>query len=171
MIPLPVLETERLILRGIREDDAPRIAHLNGNSEVMRYVRPPDRWGVAYHWALERARRQYPPFGFWIIEDRDGGWHGFALFQPLPDTDEVEIGYRLPKSSWGRGIATEATQRLIAHGFTATRARRICAVAYLDNIGSVKVLEKCGLAHRGTIAAYGFDALPFFVLERDSFGK
>jgi len=166
MTSLPILETDRLILRGFREDDAPRIAHLNTDPEIMRYVRPADNWGVAYHWALEKARRQRPPFGFWIIEDRMSGWHGFALFQPLPGTDELEIGFRLPKTSWGRGVASEAAARLIRHGFEATEVPRICAVAYLENTGSVSVLQKCGLEHRGTIAAYGFDALPFFVLDR-----
>ena len=121
---------------------------------------------MAYHWALEKARRQTPSFGFWIIEDRKGVWHGFALFQPLPGTDEVEIGFRLSKSSWGLGIASEAAVRLIRHGFEVTDVPRICAVAYLENIGSVKVLQKCGLVHRGTIAAYGFETLPFFVLDR-----
>ena len=141
---------------------------MNTDPEIMRYVRPPDPWGVAYHWALEKARRQSPPFGFWSIEDRHGGWHGFAECQILPGTDEVEIGYRLPRTSWGKGIATEAALAVIGHGFAATDARRICAVVDLENTGSLNVLQKCGLEHRGTIAAYGFDALPFFVRDRQN---
>jgi RimJ/RimL family protein N-acetyltransferase len=60
-------------------------------------------------------------------------------------TDEVDIGFRFFKAVWNQGFATEAAQKCIELGFDSFGIKRIVGRAMVDNIASVKVLEKLGL--------------------------
>ena len=161
--------TRRLRLRRWRAEDAPRLAALNADAEVMRYI---GSGAPAYHEALAEAEAfvAAPPDGplaRWAIEDRaDGAFHGWVGLLPFDDTDEVEIAFRLARASWGRGIATEAARRVIDHGFADLHLARIVAVTAPGNRASRRVLEKLGLEHRGHRTAYGVAGCWYCVLTR-----
>lgn len=72
------------------------------------------------------------------------GW--FAL-RPHDDgsPDDAELGYRLRRSAWGRGYATEGSRALIRKGFTELGMRRVFATTMTVNAGSRRVMEKAGL--------------------------
>lgn len=107
-----------------------------------------------------------PGLGFWAIEERDGGRvAGAVILKPLGDTDEIEVGYHLALDSWGRGIATEAAQGALRHGFDTVGLQRIVAVVNEDNAASLRVVAKLGMRHQGRRRHYGFD-LEYFALTR-----
>lgn len=76
-----------------------------------------------------------------------GQFIGNALLQPLPETDEIEIGYHLVPAFWGHGYATEAAAALLDHGFRTLGLSRIVAVVLPENERSQRVLKRLGLPY------------------------
>jgi RimJ/RimL family protein N-acetyltransferase len=161
--------TERLILRGWRRADIEPLAAMNADPEVMRHIGSCARPAAE---ALAEARHivadaRGGPYGLWAVEElANAAFHGWAGLFPLEAGPEIEIAYRLPRASWGRGIATEAAARLVAHGFTDLGLDRIIAVTAPENQRSRRVLEKLGLAFQDTRRAYGIDGCLYYVLTR-----
>ncbi|MFQ5957756.1 MAG: GNAT family N-acetyltransferase [Alphaproteobacteria bacterium] len=163
------LFTNRLRLRGLRAADAPHLAAMSADPEVMRYVGSGVR---TYENALAEAQRLVAEerddgLGLWAIEERStGDFHGRVGLLPLDDSDEIEVAYRLPRTSWGRGIATEAAGCLIVYGFDDLGLDEIVAVTSPDNAASRRVLEKLGLEHRSARTVYGVEGCWYYVLSR-----
>jgi len=70
---------------------------------------------------------------------------GFCGLQPLPETDEIEIGWWLARAWWGRGLATEAARAALHEGFTRAGLDRIVAIAQPANTASIRIMEKLGM--------------------------
>ncbi len=164
--------TERLRLRGWRRGDAPALAAMNADPEVMRYI---GSGAKPYAEALERAEslvRDAPGdgLGLWAIEEwaieesGTGVFHGWAGLFPLDDTQEIELAYRLVTSSWGRGIATESARPMLAYGFDELRLDLIAAVTAPKNRASRRVLDKLGFAYQGLRSAYGVEGCCYYTL-------
>ncbi len=141
--------TKRFRLRPLEQSDSHWIALLNADRDVMRYI---GAEVLSYEQALRQAEcmiamdMRSPRLGFWVVEDLvTAEVHGWTALKYLIGTTEIEIGFRLNRPSWGRGIATEAGNRLLAHGFDDLRIDRIVGVAMTGNVPSVRVLEKIGL--------------------------
>jgi len=152
----PTFETPRLRLRPLAAPDEADLVALDSDPEVMRYVGSPG--GVRSRAeTVERARLRiretgqgvYEPLGFWRIESRSGAFHGVAALIRMPDADDVEIAYRLARSAWGQGIATEAAGALLAHALGPLALTRVVAVTYPENHASQRVLDKLGFERRG----------------------
>ena len=78
------------------------------------------------------------------------GWFHFRPGKGAP-VDEPDLGYRLRKSAWGKGYATEGSRALIEKGFTELGVRRVVASTMAVNTRSRRVMEKAGLIFvRGT---------------------
>ncbi len=163
------LLTPRLRLRGFRDDDLPALVAMNRDPEVMRYIRAVGSEAEEIRKASALiADNQDKPLGIWAVEGRDDRrFHGAAMLLPLPQSDDIEVGYRLVKAAWGRGIATEAALRLRDYGFGEIGLEEIVAVADPGNAASHSVLRKLGLSFRGLRRAYDVDGLHFFGLRRD----
>jgi RimJ/RimL family protein N-acetyltransferase len=87
-------------------------------------------------------------FGFWAaIEKSSGDFLGWIHFRARPGTspDQPELGYRLHKSAWGKGYATEGSRALIDKGFAEQGVQRVTAETMVVNTASRRVMEKCGL--------------------------
>jgi RimJ/RimL family protein N-acetyltransferase len=149
------LETERLLLRRFTESDVANLHDLHGDPEVMRFVnggRPVPR-DVTREETLPRFLRAYERFegfGVWAtIERSTGEFVGWFEFYPRKDTvpEEVELGYRLRRSAWGKGFATEGSRALIRKGFTELGVRRVVAETMAVNTASRRVMEKSGLTY------------------------
>ncbi len=76
----------------------------------------------------------------------------------MPDGDEVEVAYRLARSAWGQGIATEAAGALVAHALGPLGLPRVVAVTYPANHASQRVLDKLGFERRGIREYKGVEA-------------
>ncbi len=155
------LETARLVLRRFTEADEDNLFELNGDPEVMRFLGggPTPRAAVrtriipTFLGYYERS----DGFGFWAaVESTTGQFVGWFHFRPpLPGSDSLagrdgdgvaELGYRLRRSAWGKGYATEGSRALIAKGFTEFGVQRVVAETQAGNWGSRRVLEKSGLS-------------------------
>ena len=147
------LETERLVLRRFTEADGDNLFDLDGDPDVMHFLNGgiPTPRDVIHNEILPRFLRYYERndgYGFWAaIEKSTGDFLGWFGFRPpeASGPDEVELGYRLRKSAWGRGYATEGARALIRKGFTERGVQRVFATTYQDNLASRRVMEKAGL--------------------------
>ncbi len=83
-------------------------------------------------------------------------------------TVEVEIGYRLPQSAWGKGYATEGAAALLRYGFETVGLDRIIGLTYPANKPSQRVLEKIGMKYQGMGHYFDLD-LRYYVAERADF--
>ncbi len=120
--------------------------------------------------------------GIWCVHQRETGEKlGTSILLPLPieedDTDwslleedrypdaEIEVGFMLKRSAWGKGYATEACRRLVQFAFEETELDEIVAVTDPRNAASQEVLRKCGLRDEGLRRAYA-DECPAFRISR-----
>jgi RimJ/RimL family protein N-acetyltransferase len=147
------LETERLVLRRFTMADADDLVNLDADPDVMRYITggvPTSRDEIETEVlpAFLDYYQRYAGFGFWAaMEKATGEFLGWFHFRPGPDAapGEVELGYRLRKSAWGKGYATEGSRALIRKGFTEFGVQRVVAEAMAINAASRRVMEKAGL--------------------------
>ena len=148
-------ETARLHLRRPRLDDAEPFAVINSDPEVARFV----------NWAgpLSRAesdlllRKQIDHwddhgFGWWMADLRETGeLIGFVgLSHPTslpPLAEEVEVGWRLARAHWGKGLATEGGREAVRHGFEELGRERLVSIIDRDNAPSLAVARKLGFTH------------------------
>jgi RimJ/RimL family protein N-acetyltransferase len=147
------LETERLLLRRFTEADVPNLVELDSDPEVMRFInggRPTPREEVENELlpAFLGHYERYAGYGFWAaIEKSSGRFLGWFHLRPYHEAApaEVELGYRLRRSAWGQGYATEGSGALIEKGFAELGAERVFASTMVVNVASRRVLEKAGL--------------------------
>ncbi|WP_375494088.1 GNAT family N-acetyltransferase [uncultured Jatrophihabitans sp.] len=150
---VPVLRTERLILRGWRAADLEPFAELNADPVVMRHFPAPlDR--AASDALVERIRAGFAEngFGLWAVEVIDGpAFIGFVgLARPRFDAHfmpAVEIGWRLAANSWGRGYATEAARAAARYGFVTSQLPEIVSFTAVPNVASQRVMQRLGMTH------------------------
>ena len=109
------LETERLVLRHFTEDDVDNLVELDGDPEVMHFInggRPTPREEIASDVlpAFLGYYERFEGYGFWAAVDKSTGrflgWFHFRPARGAP-AGEIELGYRLRRSAWGQGYATE----------------------------------------------------------------
>jgi RimJ/RimL family protein N-acetyltransferase len=152
------LETERLLIRPWRHEDADRLLDLLSRLEVVKWLGDGEPVLMKdldeAHTRVNRyAERDDPPLGMWAVERRsDGVVLGTVLLLTLPNDEhgEVEIGWHLHPDAWGHGYATEAARAVLAHGF-AGGLPEIIAVAHTDNHASIAVMRRLGMEDRGTV--------------------
>jgi RimJ/RimL family protein N-acetyltransferase len=152
------LETERLVLRRFTEADVDNLFDLDSDPDVMRFITggkqtPRD---VIRKETLPRILHYYERFegfGFWaVIEKSTAEFLGWFHLRPQEGScpEEVELGYRLKKSAWGKGYATEGSRALIRKGFTELGVRRVVAQTMAVNTASRRVMERVGLTLQRT---------------------
>jgi RimJ/RimL family protein N-acetyltransferase len=163
-------ETDRLRLRRARAGDAARLATLNADPEVMRYIGSGARPGGL---ARAEAAAWLDAAGchIRIIEDRASGEvHGWVALLPFDQGRAVELAYRLARPSWGRGIASEAARAMVGYAFAPLGAGlgldRLAAITHPDNRASRRVLDKLGFRQRGSRTVQGIAGVLYYVLER-----
>ncbi|WP_197322118.1 GNAT family N-acetyltransferase [Saccharomonospora sp. NB11] len=147
--------TQRMVLRRFTPADADALAALHGDAEVMRFIDngrpvPADVVREDTLPALIADYTRFDGLGVFAAETRtDGtflGWFEFRPHDPA-NLDDVELGYRLHRAHWGRGLATEGSRALLRKGFTELGIRRVWATTMTVNHASRRVLEKAGLRY------------------------
>jgi RimJ/RimL family protein N-acetyltransferase len=163
-----VIETNRLLLRTFTEDDAALIYELNLDPDVIRYTHDPIKDLAHASEILEKVIiSQYALYnhGRWAVHVKATleflGWCGLKY---LAELNEIDLGFRFKKEGWGKGYATEAAYASIQYGFEKIGLQRIVARAEIDNIGSWKVLEKCGMTYIGDEEADRYQVKAYEIL-------
>lgn len=162
-----IVETPRLLLRQLTEADAEAVWHLNASPEVLRHVGEPTLNSVDDALAILRTRLlpQYAAYGVgrWaVIQRDDGALVGWCGLKYLPESNEYDLGYRFLERCWGQGYATESAAAVLAWAAThVPPPARVVGRAAVENLGSIRVLQKIGLRfegheqdHDGTVAVY-----------------
>jgi len=161
-----VLETNRLRMRPFLLGDAPCFYHLNADPEVIRHT------GDASFRDEEEARQfildydKYRKYGYgrWtlLLKDKDdfAGWCGLNYNE---DKGETDLGFRLSRSFWNRGYATEAAMACIDNGFEKLKLKRIIGRALKVNTASIRVLEKAGMKYEREFEAHGSKAVLYSI--------
>ena len=154
-----VFETPRLFLRRFTEADAPLIFTLNSDPEIVKYVHEPvlQNEAEAKKILINNILPQYKlNLGRWAIHTKSGyefiGWCGLKYIE---ETGIIDLGYRLLKAAWGKGYATEAAQYTLIYGLKNLKIETITGMAHIENIASIRVLEKIGMRHSGDEAVDG----------------
>ncbi|ASW76256.1 GNAT family acetyltransferase [Chryseobacterium piperi] len=152
------LETERLILRELDENDTERLFLLDSNPEVVKYVgSPPAKDIKESEKMIKMIQQQYKDNGLGrlaVVEKESGlliGWSGLKLL-----TKEIngyknvyELGYRFIPEFWGKGYAVESAKASLDFGFNDLHAKTIYACAHCENDGSNHILRKLGFEKTG----------------------
>ena len=145
------LETPRLRLRQWRESDREPFAALNADAEVMEFfpalLDRPASDAMAERCEALIAQRGW---GLWAVELRGSApFIGYVgLHKPtaeLPFNPCVEIGWRLARPHWGRGLATEAARAALAFAFDTLELPEIVSFTSLPNLRSQAVMRRLGM--------------------------
>lgn len=147
-----IFQTERLVVRSYTEADGEHFFALNGNEEVVRYIRPvSDREQSDTFLARVLADADAQPlYGRWAVEDKVlGDYIGTFAVIPVEGTERMQLGFALLPQNWGKGYATELTSAGLNYIFSHTPINVIYAYAEKPNVNSQKVLRKCGFVQSG----------------------
>lgn len=147
------LTTARLLLRRWRVDDHEPFAALNADPRVMEYfpVRLTRAESDRFIAKIEAGFDQHG-YGLWALELRaTGQFVGFTGLD-IPSfeahfTPAVEVGWRLARSAWGQGYATEAGRESLAFGFDEGRLGEIVSFTSATNVRSQAVMKRIGMTH------------------------
>ena len=154
---LPELETERLLLRKMRLDDAQAMYGYASDPEVTRYVlfethRSVEDSEAFLRFAVEGYERG--DFGGWGVILKDSGEFVGTCGVDVnyaPEHTRAELGYVLSRDHWGRGLMPEAVRAVIRFGFGCIELNRIQARCIAENTASARVMEKAGMTYEGTL--------------------
>jgi RimJ/RimL family protein N-acetyltransferase len=144
-----VLATERLVLRAPCAADIGAIAALANDRRIAaNTARIPHPYGVADAEQFVASANTRDGHACFVI-CLDGAPIGVCGLDPRSDDNDVELGYWLGTSYWGRGFATEAVRAVIDHAFGELEHATLQAGARVSNPASRRVLEKCGFQWTG----------------------
>ena len=158
------IETNRILLRDIELEDAAAMFEMDADPEVHTYLgKSPIQHidqAIAY---IQFVRQQYLDYGIgrWAIVDKEtngfAGWGGLKF-----RTDEVnvytnfyDVGYRLLKRYWGKGLATESAKASLKYAFETKGLDAVYAMAHVENLASRNALLKSGLKITSTVEENG----------------
>jgi RimJ/RimL family protein N-acetyltransferase len=153
LVPQRSLYTERITLVPLADEHLEWEVEVDSDPEVMRYLsgRAATREEVETgHARRIAAAEKVDGLGFWVGLD-DGEFVGWWALQPAhgpdqPDDPRVaDLGYRLLRRHWGKGLASEGARELVSYGFEAIGLDRIIAQTLAVNAGSRGVMERAGL--------------------------
>ncbi len=146
-------ETQRLFFRPWQEDDLSLAQGLWGNASVTQFISR-NAWTVdQVRERLSAEMNSFAEYGlqYWPIFLKEGASHvgccglrPSALAQAANAEKDIELGFHLLPSFWGRGLATEAARSAVALAFETLDAKALFAGHHPRNEGSRRVLEKLG---------------------------
>lgn len=151
IIDLPALSTPRLHFRQLDLNDVDALMEFFNSAEALKFF-PMLKQGErqeAISW-IERMEKRYTDHGvgLWALTDRQtGAFIGQCglLVQDIDGNIELEIGYSLNPSSWGKGYATEAAIACKEYVMKHQLAPSIISIIHVDNVPSQKVAERNGM--------------------------
>lgn len=163
----PILETDRLVLRELNEDDAISILNCFSNNDVLRY------YGQKPLTSTDQVKQIIRNFSMNFNEKRGIKWGielkgkegiiGTIGFQEWSQEHKrADLSYALFPENWGNGYASEAVSKAVTYGFEELDLKRIGAVVFSENKASIKLLTKLGFQKEGVLRNYLYqNGVPF----------
>ena len=147
-----ILETKRLILREMTQDDLPALQGILQDEETMYAYNGAFDEAETQAW-LDRQLSRYAQFGFglWaVVLKESGGMIGQCglTMQPWRGDEVLEVGYLFNRAFWHHGYATEAARGCMEYAFDLLGAREVCSIIRETNLPSRRVAERNGMTVR-----------------------
>jgi ribosomal-protein-alanine N-acetyltransferase len=158
---LPILETERTVLRKLKIEDSSDMYGYCSDDEVSEYTTwyshksLDDTKGFIEFVLMAYDNSEAAPWG--IVDKKTNkliGTCGFVYWDT--EHSRAELGYALSREYWNKGIMSEVVNRIIDFGFKEMNLVRIEARCHPNNIGSARVMEKSGMAFEGVLRKHLF---------------
>ncbi len=168
-----MIETDRIHFRKYTLDDLPVLIAQRTVPEVARYIgglelQTPEFVEKRLKFSIDNHRNGLGMCAMILKETGENiGWSGL---QPLEDSGEIEVGYGMLEEFWGRGLGFECAEGWLKYGFETIGLDRIVAVAKKENIGSWRIMEKCGMKFEGSRHNYGME-LVSYAITKDEFSS
>ena len=149
-----ILETERLLLREMTQDDLPALQGILQDEETMYAYNGAFDEAETQAW-LDRQLSRYAQYGFglWaVVLKESGGMIGQCglTMQPWRGDEVLEVGYLFNRAFWHHGYATEAARGCMEYAFDLLGAREVCSIIRETNLPSRRVAERNGMTLRDT---------------------
>ncbi|MEW8956996.1 GNAT family N-acetyltransferase [Clostridium sp.] len=165
-----IFENNIIRLREAMLEDAEELLKLTNDEEVMRY------YGMGAYNNIDEAEEEIKWFlnlseedkGVrWVIADRDSNNYvgDVGIFNLSKNHNRIEIGFKLNKEYWNKGIMRECIKRVLEFGFNEKRYNRIEALVDKRNIGCKKTLESNGFKLDGLLREYEYENGEYVDLE------
>lgn len=181
---MPFFETPRLLLREVTEADIPAIHELHSLPETDQYntMGIPETLRVTHDlvhtWLQMQEATPRTLYVFAIVLKENPQLAGlFGMILSAPKKKSAEVWYKLHKDHWRRGYASEALECMLQFAFETLALHRIEAGCAVENMASIRVLEKAGMLREGhrrkalPIRGQWVDNYEYALLEEDYFAK
>ncbi|BAY86638.1 GCN5-related N-acetyltransferase [Calothrix parasitica NIES-267] len=171
---IPIIKTQRLILREFRESDLDAYAEMCADKEVMRYIGTGKVLSRAESWrsmAAIMGHWYFRGYGLWAVEEQKSGEMIGRVGCWKPEGwIGLEIGWCLRKAFWGNGFATEAGKASMGFAFNKLEQSDVISLIRPDNLASIKVAEKLGEKLQGKTEVSGKEAV-IYGISREEWQK
>jgi ribosomal-protein-alanine N-acetyltransferase len=165
-----IYENNIIRLREARLDDSGELLSITNDEEVMKY------YGMGPYINLEEAEEEINWFlglnaegkgARWIIADKSSDKYvgDIGVFNFDETHNKVEIGFKLKKECWNKGIMSDCIKKTLEFAFMELKYNRVEALVDKRNIGCKKALEKSGFKLEGLLREYEFEHGQYVDLE------
>jgi RimJ/RimL family protein N-acetyltransferase len=150
-----MIETERLLIREFKHTDFESVHEYSGNPQVTKYIPfEPNSIQNAKAFLKQAIAKQTNPdrtdYELAVELTKESKVIGGCRINK-ETSSEAHLGFMLNQKYWGQGYATEAAFALVDFGFNELGVHRIYANCFLDNVASIKILEKIGMVREGIL--------------------
>lgn len=148
---MTIIETERLLLRNWKEEDAEPYYEMNQDAHFLEFLPDTISMQEAKEYIINTNKRiAENGFSFFAVEEKESGKLVGSLGlekieETFPFAPAIEIGWRLAFPHWGKGYATEVARSVLAYGFNHLGFREIVSYAVATNYPSLRIMEKIGM--------------------------
>jgi len=163
---MPILKTERLILREFKANDAKSLYELNSDPEVIKYTGDPPFVSIEEAEEFILNYDQYKKYGFgrWAVILKSNnefiGWCGIKYTESL---DEHDIGFRFFQKHWDKCYATESAAACLHYALHTLNIEIVYGRAMKDNLSSIQVLKNIGMNYSHEIKFDGASGAVYFI--------
>ncbi|MBX9742264.1 MAG: GNAT family N-acetyltransferase [Chthoniobacterales bacterium] len=146
------IETDRLLLRGWKKEDAQAYYQMNQDPKVLEFLPGPlSREQVEQFITDKNQTLQETGYTLWAVEEKATkallGFIGLQEVLPPFPILGIEVGWRLDSQYWGRGYAPEGAQAVLTYGFQTLGFQEIFSYTSALNKRSQRVMEKIGMTY------------------------
>ena len=169
------LETARLVIRAFEARDTDAWIAMFNDPKVTRFIPGQAPTLETFHMELGKRHAMEAQLGcaIWAVDEKSTGMFiGQCGLRPAATMDpgagsEIDLAYDLASASWSKGYATEVVIAVLARALTAVGLEGVMAVAFPENVGSWRVVEKERMRYEGTASYCGLEGLKKYTAERD----
>jgi [ribosomal protein S5]-alanine N-acetyltransferase len=161
---MEIFQSERLLVKPYTSSDADNFFQLNGDAEIMQYIREPKSRTESDTFLSENIEfyKNKPGLGRFAVFTKDTNeFVGSFSLLSITESENIHLGYALLQPFQGKGLATELVMASLPYVFSTIQKDTVQALTVAENIGSQKVLLKCGFIFIHTILHEGDDVMVF----------